>query len=242
MTKKISDFYYINLDRRIDRKNNIENQIKSSKILKKELKRYPAIDGSQLYLNLIDENIVTEYGKKTIASKEILLYGVSLTYGSLGCAISHYNLFKKCAEKNNGNMLILEDDIIINKNIDYYINLINSISLEYDIFYLGIHKSSNTQKNMIDKNICELNGVFWGGFGYVVTPKVCKFIVEKIFPISKQFDSAINDRVRSKKIKALCFYSDVIKSGSFGTDNQGKNGLRTKIFDHNPWVKVFMDK
>jgi GR25 family glycosyltransferase involved in LPS biosynthesis len=242
MIKNINKFYYINLDRREDRRKHLLNEIKKSNILQSKMQRYCAVDGLYLNPETISEQIISNRGKEAIIQKKIYLYGVTLTYGSAACAISHYALFKNCADSNDGNILILEDDIVIDSKIDNYLYIIDNCNIDYDIFYLGYHSSGkNTKIDCIDEQyeICSLGGVFWGGFAYILTPKACQFIVDNVFPISKQFDSEINDRVRQKKIKTLCFKKKIIKCGQFGSDNQGKNGLINKRFTSEVWNEVF---
>lgn len=236
----ISKYYYINLDRRKDRYKHIIGEINKSQILKSNIIRYNAVDGIDIDIKNISNKIITPHGISTIIKKKIIHYGITLTFGSAACAISHYNLFKICAEENNGNILILEDDIIIDPDLDNYLQLIDKHE-DYDIFYLGYHSSQHTKKIPIDdqNNICYLRGIFWGGFGYILTPKACQYIISNIFPISKQFDSAINEKVRQNKIKTLTFTKKIVKCGQFKSDNQGKDGLKNKNSQNDPWSEVF---
>lgn len=237
----IKHFYYINLDRRSDRKKHIEKEIEKSSILKKNLQRYPAIDGSILDLDSVDRKIATERGISTVRDKKIHHYGITLTYGSLGCAISHYNLYKICAESDDGNMLILEDDIILHDDIDRYLAMAQNSYINYDIFYFGLHRHASIKTiETSEKELYYLDGTFWGCFGYIVTPKVCRFMMDNVFPVSKQFDSVINEKIRQQKITAVGFTYNIIKSGHFGTDNQGKSGLKHKDPNCDAWSEVFL--
>lgn len=236
----ITSFFYINLDRRYDRLNNVKKEIQKSNILKKNIKRYQAIDGQTIDLESVSE-FITKKGLNIVKEKKIHHYGVTLTYGSLGCAISHYNLFKHCSENQDGNILILEDDIKISHNIDKYIQQINETKEYYDIFYLGLHRGKHTKTNPTkNPNIIRLGGYFWGGFAYVLTPKACRYIINRVFPISQQFDSEINIHARQGKIICLAFNTNLIKSGSFSSDNQGKSGLKHKENkDKDLWLDLF---
>jgi glycosyl transferase family 25 len=239
----ISQFYYINLDRRKDRLKHISKEIKKSTILKNNITRYPGIDGRNLDLFSVPQYILKNKNViENIRSKKIYHYGVSLTYGSLACAISHYNLFSKCYETNNGNVLILEDDVLISSDIDLYLEKINSCNLYYDIFYLGIHNSKHSKFIKTEySDIFNLRGVFWGGFAYVLTPRACEFIIKNVFPIAQQFDSAINQQINKNNLTALYFGHNVIKSGHFLSDNQGKNGLINKGRDNpDTWLDLFI--
>lgn len=239
----ISQFYYINLDRRKDRLKNILKEIKKSVVIKDNIVRYSGIDGRELDLFSVPQYILKNKNSiENIKSKKIYSYGVSLTYGSLACAISHYNLFNKCYENNNGNILILEDDVLISSDIDLYLEKINGCNLHYDIFYLGIHRSKHSKLIKTEyADIFNLKGIFWGGFAYVLTPRACEFIIKNVFPISQQFDSAINQQINHNNLTALYFGHNVIKSGHFLSDNQGKNGLiNNRQHDRDVWFDLFI--
>ena len=238
----ISQFYYINLDRRNDRLKHISKEVSKSKILKDNIIRYPGIDGRNLDLLSVPQTILDKNSFEVVRSKKVRSYGVSLTYGSLACAISHYNLFNKCYQNNNENILILEDDVLISSDIDLYLEKINNCSLHYDIFYLGIHRSKYSKFIKTEKeNIFNLRGIFWGGFAYILTPRACEFIIKNVFPIAQQFDSAINKKINNNDLTAMYFGHNVIKSGHFLSDNQGKNGLINNVRD-NPdyWLDLFI--
>lgn len=239
MINDIKYFYYINLASRKDRQSNIEKQIRNSSILSNSLKRFNAINGYDIDLEKIDNKILTAQGKKDIEDRKIKWFGITLTYGSLACAMSHYELFKICANNNDGNILILEDDVILPTDIDDYLDIIQNTE-DYDIFYLGIHHNYYTTKQKTEqKNVFNLSGTFWGCFAYVLTPRACSYIINNVFPITVQFDSGIGQQIRKNKLKALCFESNIIKCGQFGTDNQGQNGLKNKQISFNAWNQVF---
>jgi glycosyl transferase family 25 len=238
----ISSFFYINLDRRVDRLQNIQKEIKKSNILSKNIKKYQAIDGQNIDLEKLSNFIITKRGSDLVREKKILHYGVTLTYGSLGCAVSHYNLFKYCAEKNNGSILILEDDIKIDYDIDKYIQIVDQTKEYYDIFYLGFHRSRHTKTTPTDNSdILKLSGYFWGGFAYILTPKACKYIINNVFPISQQFDSEINKQARLGKLACLTFNTNIVKMGSFTSDNQGKYGLKHNGNNKNKEKDIWLD-
>jgi GR25 family glycosyltransferase involved in LPS biosynthesis len=238
----ISQFYYINLNRRKDRLKHMSKEISKSKILKNSIVRYSGVDGRELDLCSVSQSILKNNSFETVRSKKVRSYGVSLTYGSLACAISHYNLFNLCYQNNNGNILILEDDVLISSDIDLYLEKINSCNLYYDIFYLGIHRSKHSKIIKTEnENIFNLRGIFWGGFAYVLTPRACEFIIKNIFPIDQQFDSAIYNKINKNDLTAMYFGHNVIKSGHFLSDNQGKNGLINNSQDNSDvWNDLFI--
>jgi GR25 family glycosyltransferase involved in LPS biosynthesis len=66
-----------------------------------------------------------------------------MTKGGIGCALSHYNVYKKIVKDKIKKCLILEDDIIINTNFINKCNEINNmINYDYDLLFIGYHKDS----------------------------------------------------------------------------------------------------
>ena len=70
------------------------------------------------------------------------------TYGEVGCALSHYSLWKKMIDENIEQALILEDDVVI-KNPDF-ISIIDNIPTDaYDLIYLGRKKMSGIKEEQV---------------------------------------------------------------------------------------------
>ena len=104
------NLYVINLDRSKLRWNKLENECKKYNL--NNINRISGIDGQNLLIkNLIRNNTVHQKNKwwfrlKVIKNSESLK-------GSIGCALSHINLWKKIYNSNDKYSLILEDDVII---------------------------------------------------------------------------------------------------------------------------------
>ena len=114
-----SNVYLINLDRRKDRLNYIEQNLKIP------YERFAAIDGNYLYSYTDFSDLLT-----TIDNTYVVL-------GEIGCKLSHYALWSKIKHDT----LIVEDDIMFTKNSissfkNAYDNLKN-INIEWDIIYVG---------------------------------------------------------------------------------------------------------
>lgn len=83
--------------------------------------------------------------------------GRTMTKGEVGCALSHYKIWKNIIENNLERVLILEDDLIINENCNFNnSDIISSIEKEiienkqqnFDLLYLG-RREINTPKTII---------------------------------------------------------------------------------------------
>lgn len=108
----ISGCYYINLDKSIDRKKYMEKILKKANI---NCKRFPAINGSS-YLHLCPK--------------------LNITYGALGCKLSHLEILKNV--KKNGWTIIFEDDIYIDENSkENILKTLNSLPESAELILFG---------------------------------------------------------------------------------------------------------
>ncbi len=72
----------------------------------------------------------------------------SLTYGELGCAMSHYKVWRKIIDENYEKVIILEDDVeILDDNLISKIADINANL--FDIIYLGRKKITKQYENKV---------------------------------------------------------------------------------------------
>ena len=85
------------------------------------------------------------------------------TYGEVGCALSHYTLWKKMVDENIEQALILEDDIVIN-NPDF-ISIIEKIPISaYDLIYVGRKKLLTVDEEKME--LWEVGGLVKPTFSY----------------------------------------------------------------------------
>lgn len=214
---------YINLDRRPDRKANVENYMKKHN-LEAYTERFPAIDGKKIDFEKIDKKLISDEAIQD-AFNNTKLY-TTMTIGGIGCALSHYNVYKKIIDENINRCLILEDDIEItddfNDKCAYLEPHLNQI--DYDLFFLGYHDSSIKYSYYYNYRFKQFNRVY-GLFGYIVTLEGAKKLMN-IFPLKKQIDTEISNYSSHLNIIGLppgdrLIYSDESSvTTKFGTDIQ----------------------
>jgi len=230
--------YYVNL--LADRNKNIffQHQI-SNTILKDKCIRFDAVDGRKINIDNIDRSIITDNGRRQIIQKKQQTYGVSLTYGSLGCALSHKKIWEECITANKP-FLILEDDIIPHKNFNtIFTNICHRLSsIDYDIFYIGYNEIPGFKKTKIDDVVSKAAGFITGTYGYICTPIAAKKLLT-IFPLNKQVDSSISDNLN--KFKVYCSTTKLVgASAAFGSKTQKNdsciNYVQIKDLE---WDKLF---
>jgi GR25 family glycosyltransferase involved in LPS biosynthesis len=165
----------LNLERREDRKTNMIELFKKKNI--KNYEFFKATDWKELQ--------PTEYIKN-------LFNGNNFNYRKsvIACALSHLNMWKKLINDNdNEAYIILEDDIEIVDNFNYFNiqlnNIINNnIEDEIDIIFIGYFKL-NKKINKVSLYDLQLkinqlnmnNFKIGGSFGYVITKKAAQFLI-----------------------------------------------------------------
>jgi GR25 family glycosyltransferase involved in LPS biosynthesis len=144
---KLQDFvdeaYYINLDYRTDRREFMENQLKSLGLVD-FIKRVPGV-------NVFDK---TEYIRED--NDKMFLAGQA-------CSLAHKNVIRMAKENGSKNVLILEDDALFYdcesyKGLDIIEKSLDNLSKidNWEIFYLGSN-IFDKELNLVDDNLikCE---------------------------------------------------------------------------------------
>jgi len=131
----------INLERRLDRKQKTIEQLSLANIDETD---YEFVSG--------------EDGKMLTPTQEILeLFkdnNFNYRKGVIGCALSHYNLWKQLLnDPTNNYYLIMEDDFTVSTFAKEKIELLkkNNVFLEHDILFLGYHTFEKDRKKLNDE-------------------------------------------------------------------------------------------
>jgi glycosyl transferase family 25 len=186
----INKIYYVNLNRRVDRKEHVINEINKTGY-NGSVERIEAVDGKQLNINTISNKLITPEGKEDVLNVNAGMYYI-LTPGAVGCALSHLNIYNKIIEEMSDNdyALILEDDVTIVDNFfNKLTNYIKNIP-QFDILYIGYHYYTNDDPSRkIYDTYGEPTKIF-GTFGYIINKKAANEI-KKVFPLRYQIDTEI---------------------------------------------------
>lgn len=86
-------------------------------------------------------------GTKDVDKQHYESKGSKLTYGQLGCSLSHVNIYKKMVDEDIEMALILEDDCIFNDNLKNFNKYYNSLPKDWDMIYVG-YLRSNVRPNI----------------------------------------------------------------------------------------------
>jgi GR25 family glycosyltransferase involved in LPS biosynthesis len=232
-----SKIYYINLNNDKNKKKYFESEIIKSELLTKQCKRYEAVFGENLDIRIIPNHIISTAAKKQIQSKTQKQYGISLTYGSAACALSHYLIYEECSADNKPYM-IFEDDIIIQQSFDNNLNSLLNLFLSenlndsYDIIYLGYNEIP----------ISKPRGLITGLYGYILSNKGAKKILDNVFPLQQQIDSSISNNI--EKFNLFCSSDKIVGVRTdFGSRTQSQASCKNrygKILEiDKKWQKLF---
>jgi GR25 family glycosyltransferase involved in LPS biosynthesis len=158
--------YYINLEKRTDRRKEIELELEKQNII---TERFPALSD-----NDYDKcpNLKLGQMKRSILSDRFLPVR-NRTKGEWGCAFSHYSILKKHLQANSDNVLaIFEDDAHFcydfNDRLEY---LANNFDFEWDIFYFSsaIKLPYNKKTNL--KHVWKVEDVIMCTHAMLINPK-----------------------------------------------------------------------
>lgn len=138
--------YVINLERSRDRWNTTSKLLNKANI---PYQRFNAIDGSKLDMKTI---------KKFVNP---MCYKFMCSNGIIGCAMSHYTIWKKIVDEKKPWGFVLEDDITVGEKALEVINKVQSLVKQYpDIFnksVIRLYCLGNCYENS-DNNINKIDG------------------------------------------------------------------------------------
>ena len=178
--------YVINLDQNKDRWGSITTEAKKQNI---NLKRFPAYFGKNL-----DE--------KKLIKDGILFKNHMLLKGQLGCAYSHYKLIKDKIEGKKQIILVLEDDIVIQKNFKNRLSeILSDLPEKWDLIFLGgcnvkgkLYKGKYIIPTHFNYsyNLC--------AHAYIINPKSVKKVLKTLKPFYRPIDSQWRDHFKDLNV------------------------------------------
>lgn len=165
--------FYINLDKRKDRNENIIKQMSFFQNI--PYYRFSAIHpDNETLRKMVNTKKLTIKDYFYIMDEKISL----VTRGSIGCHLSHLALFKQC-DKNNEIYIILEDDIICQPWIEQSIlEGLKSLNNDFDIIYLYQPIQNGWLETSIDYNpyFYKIHQGYMGTHGYILHPNHARYL------------------------------------------------------------------
>lgn len=145
----------------------------------KNVKQYPAVDGRKFKIDdLRRENIISIRTFDDLKSGRTEHSGMP-TLGGIGCALSHYNLWKKCVDNDYAYIIIAEDDnrMLGKLRKEDVKNIENTLKKPRSIF------------NSVKIGKKDHRTHFFGTNFYIIRNDTCKHLLGAgFFPIDVQLD------------------------------------------------------
>lgn len=126
----IDHIYYINLDRREDRRLHVENEIRAFDPGMEHTTRFSAIEYSGAFVDTDTRN-----------------------RGAIGCSLSHIQIAKMCKENGYKNVLVLEDDFKLNVCMQEFDMLMEHFFKNVRSFYFLLLGTSKSSSRLVTKRI-----------------------------------------------------------------------------------------
>ncbi|STO65078.1 Lob1 protein [Haemophilus parahaemolyticus] len=229
MNNKIK-IYIINLEKSIDRRDFISKQFNNLP-RKIDYQFFKAVYGKEEP----NHPLFLKYNEK----KRFERKGHYMSLSQLGCFASHYLLWQKCIELNQG-IIVLEDDAIIHSNFLEALEFISSDKNHFEFLWLS--PPAPAKRNQKGKMIYSLDKIEithykegWGNAtGYFITPKSAKKLLdyceEWILDVDIMMERYWENKVDYLALSPFCVEPDLSKESNIPVDKkQGKRSLIVKI-------------
>lgn len=123
--------YYINLDRRTDRKVHFLQQCQRERINMDIVERFQAIDGETLTLDKDEEALFAKCDYRNSRHRKAIM----------GNQLSHYYILLDMLEKGYDYILVVQDDVILRPNFTLYLEqVLDALPEDAEIVNIGMHK------------------------------------------------------------------------------------------------------
>ena len=162
--------YLINLDRDVERMKVINARLNELNV---EYERVSARDAKLLNLNANDGSVNR--------FRWWCAVGRPIRPGEIGCALSHYDLYRKISEP----VCILEDDVIIE---DRFIDVLKQVEKWINPKLPQVVLLSNHSKKKYDDNGIYRTESDMYAEGYVITPTAAKALINVNYPLQRPCD------------------------------------------------------
>ena len=211
--------YVINMDKDVERYDKIASYYHNSDLSELPLERYSAVVGKNVEpTDWLTDDAINDF--KQVLNNGYRTHHYQLTYGGIGCFLSHYNLAKQLlSEKNVDAYIVFEDDTAIPRNLLSHIETqMSELPEDWDyLMFYTIRANGDTITNKLNK----LKS-FWGLNGYIINKKGARKLVEETNAnkIDGQIDSYLSRMIQQKKMNVYATKKHLVKSNAVDTNIQ----------------------
>ena len=170
-TLGVDQVYIINLLRRPERR---ERMSKTLKVLGIEATFWPATDGKSL-----TSDQLINLGIRQLPNYRDPFQKRPMTYGEIGCFMSHYTLWQHLVESNDSLIMVLEDDVRFTDNfrVKYNHTLSQVDWSTIDFLYLGRKAQGEGEEEVISSNLVKPKYSYWT-IGYIISKRGARKLLD----------------------------------------------------------------
>ncbi len=169
------------------------------------------------------------------------IFGNDLTFGEVGCYLSHQTLWKQCAQSADAAWLILEDDIILHDEFGSRVRLLMQNAEKWDVVRLMqlVHRKGSWLHQPLDGShfLRAYEQQPCGTQGYLIKPAVAKelaaYAERVIWPIDVCLDRDWEHRQRLFSIEPPAIAADETFDSEIGG---ARKSVRRPL-----WQKLYRD-
>ena len=149
--------FYINLDRRTDKRERMERVLKEAGI---GAERFPAIEHKEKVLSIYGIWMDSEYYRKTY-----------------GCLESHLKVLETALQRNASSVLVMEDDILLQKPPDACKEMLAGLGgVPWDAFWFY-----GGEKGKQEGRLRRLERPSWGAYAYAINGPAIPKVIDLIY-------------------------------------------------------------
>lgn len=208
--------FVINLERRSDRKKQMEDFFNNNNISSSQYEFIRAYDGH-------NPKIISKYVEK---KKSIPNYPI-ITSGHFACLLSHLEAIKLAKSRGYKQVMILEDDV--NTKEQDLVSKLNSILVpDYDLLYLGgiMSKKKYFTSNWVWSGETHI----MGAYAYILSSTIFDIIISKLDNLDEYIDFFYLKEIQPN-YKTIIL-EDIIKTDLTSSDTSHKSRTLIKRLDY----------
>jgi len=218
MNKFFNEIVVINLERSIERKQMVEEQLKKFNI---PYHFFPAFDGK----------LITNASLKSLTRRPMKAFSFGqskrarFSEGALCCAISHSAVVKYAQMMDLNGILVLEDDVILSPDFENRLKLLEEVPDDAQVIYLGAiaYEQKLSKKYQVSEHVWDVQKMgFYGMHAYIITRAGYKPVLDKLIEHEDSCDGLLPEGIVEGKYKGYGLFPFCVYQIGGTSDIDGK--------------------
>lgn len=194
------------------------------------------------FIKAIDGNTLTPDEQSSYAAKRRrLFYGHDLTFGEIGCLLSHRKVYRHMIENNIDCAIVLEDDVFLDQDFPEVVRHLMALKQPWDMIrFLASPKTCRRSRKLFTiseaRSLARPYGTPGGAYGYMLTLRAARRLNAKMqknyIPVDTLHGQVWKTGLQIYNIvPSPVTYNDVIAS-TIGEERYNKRGslnLKEKV-------------